>query len=134
MALNYDYDNQILTVTVFHSVADPNSHYIEEIIINKNSAFVMNRTYTSQSSTSSMADTFNVNAEDDDILQVTAICSISGQITQQITVSAGGLQTQPPPAIPGFPLAAIALGLLLALGLALIRRRSHSTIHTASKY
>jgi len=134
MALSYDYDNQILTVTVFHSVADPNSHYIEEIIINKNSAFAMNRTYTSQSSTSSMADTFNVNAEDDDILQVTAICSISGQITQQITVSAGGLQTQPPPAIPGFPLAAIVLGLLLALGLALIRRRSHSTIHTASKY
>lgn len=132
MSLSYDYDNQILTVTVFHSVADPNSHYIEEIIINKNSVFAMNRTYTSQASTSSMADTFNVNADDSDILQVTAICSISGQITRQITVSSGGLQTQPPPTIPGFPLTAIAVGFLIALGLALIRRRSDSTTHTTS--
>jgi hypothetical protein len=132
MTLSYDYDNQILTVTVFHSVADINTHYIEEISINKNGVFAMNRTYTSQASTSSMADTFNIDAEDDDILQVTAVCSISGQLTRQITVSSGGLQTQPPPAVPGFPLVAIAIGLLVAMGLALIRRRSHTPSHTAS--
>ncbi|MFX1319192.1 MAG: hypothetical protein ACFE9D_05720 [Promethearchaeota archaeon] len=61
--------------------------YIEEIIINKNGVFAMNHTYTSQASTSSMTDTFNIYAEDDDILQVIAICSISGQIRRQITVS-----------------------------------------------
>jgi hypothetical protein len=128
MTLAYDYDNQILTVTVFHSVADTNTHYIEEITINKNGVFAMNRTYSSQATTSSMADTFNIDAEDSDVLEVTAICSISGQITRQITVSSGGLQTQPPPAIPGFPIVAITIGLLIAIGLALIRRRSHSAI------
>jgi hypothetical protein len=126
MTLSYDYDNQILTVTVFHAVSDTNTHYIEEIIINKNSVFVMNRTYTSQASTSSMADTFNVDAENNDILQVIAICSISGQITRLITVSSGGLQTQPPPTIPGFPFTALIIGLLLAVGLVLIRNRRHS--------
>ncbi len=123
MTLSYDYDTQILTVTVFHAVADPNTHYIEQININKNSVFVMERNYTSQASTSSMADTFNIDAQDNDILQVTAICSISGQIQRQITVSSGGLQTQPPPTIPGFPIFAIALGLIFAIGFAVIRRR-----------
>jgi hypothetical protein len=123
MTLSYNYDNQVLTVTVFHSVTDPNTHYIELITINKNGAFAMNRTYTSQTSTSSMVDTFDVDAEDNDILQVTAICSISGQIQRQVTVSSGGLQTQPPPAIPGFPLVAISLGFIFAVGLALFRRR-----------
>ncbi len=126
MTLSYDYDNQILTVTVIHSVADVNTHYIEQIIINKNSQFVMDRNYTSQASTSSMSDTFNVAAADDDILQVTAICSISGQITRQLTVSSGGLETVPPPQIPGFPLAAIAMGLVFGLAYTLYRRRTRS--------
>jgi hypothetical protein len=127
MTLDYDFDNQILTVTVLHAVADPNTHYIERIIIEKNSVFTMDRNYTSQASSSSMADAFNINAVNNDILQVTAICSISGQIVRQITVSSGGLQTQPRPSIPGFPLAAIAISLMLAIGLALIRHRRLST-------
>ena len=126
MTLSYDYDNQILTVTVIHSVADVNTHYIEQIIINKNSQFAMDRNYTSQASTSSMSDTFNVAAADNDVFQVTAICSVSGQITRQLTVSSGGLQTQPNPQIPGFPLAAIAIGLVLVLGFTLFRRRTLS--------
>ncbi len=126
MTLSYDYDNQILTVTVIHSVADMNSHYIEQIIINKNTLFVMDRNYTSQASTSSMSDTFNVAAADNDVFQVTAISSVSGQITLQLTVSSGGLQTQPPPQIPGFPLAAIAIGLMFVLGFTLFGRRKLS--------
>ncbi|MFW9830975.1 MAG: hypothetical protein ACFFD8_04310 [Candidatus Thorarchaeota archaeon] len=123
MNLSYDYDNQVLTVTVFHSVADVNTHYIEQLVINKNGQFEMDRNYTNQASITSMSDTFNIDAANNDILQVTAICSISGQIIQQITVSSDGLQTQPPPQIPGFPLAAIALGFLLTTSIILLRRR-----------
>jgi hypothetical protein len=126
MTLSYDYDNQILTVTVIHSVADVNTHYIERIIINKNGQFAMNRNYTSQASASSMSDTFDLDAADDDILQVTAICSVSGQIVRQVTVSSGGLERLPNP-IPGFPIAAIAIGLAVALSVVLIRRRTKAT-------
>lgn len=123
MTLNYDYDNQLLTVTVIHSVSDVNTHYIERIIINKNGQFEMDRNYTSQASTSSMSDTFNFNAVNNDVLQVTAICSVTGQITRQVTVSSGGLQTQPQPQIPGFPVVAIVLGFAFALGIFMLRKR-----------
>jgi len=126
MTLSYDYNSQILTVTVVHSVADVNTHYIDLITINKNGVFETNRTYTSQASTSSMSDTFTIPAEVNDILQVTAVCSISGLITRQLTVSSGGLQTQDPPAIPGFPALAIALGVAVALGMTLLQRRKTS--------
>ncbi len=126
MTLSYNYDSQILTVTVIHSVADVNTHYIERIIINKNGQFAMDRNYTSQSHASSMSDTFDLDAADDDMLEVTAICSVSGQIVRQITVSSGGLERVPNP-IPGFPITAIAIGIAIALGAALIRRRTKTT-------
>ena len=91
MTLSYDYDNQILTVTAFHSVSDVNSHYIESLTIHKNGQFVLVRSYTSQSSMSAMSDTFDIDAVDDDVLQVTAVCSNWGQLVRQVTVSSGGL-------------------------------------------
>jgi hypothetical protein len=78
MVLSYDYDNQILSVTVIHSVADVNTHYLKQIIINKNSQFVKDRNNTSQASTSSLSDTFDIAAANNAIIQVTAICSVSG--------------------------------------------------------
>jgi hypothetical protein len=126
MTLTYDFNSQILTVTVVHSVADVNTHYIEQIVINKNGQYETDRTYSSQASTTSMSDTFAITAANNDVLQVTAICSISGQIARQITVSSGGLQTQDPPPIPGFPMFAIALGLVAALGITLLRRQKNA--------
>ncbi len=125
MTLVYDTNTQTLSVTVVHTVADPNTHYIEYVVVNKNGAYEIDRNYTSQLSASAFVDVFTVDADNGDVLQVTAICSVSGQLTDQITVSSG-LQTQPPPAIPGFPCAATVLGLTLAVGLVMIRRRKRS--------
>ena len=33
MTLLYDFNTQTLDVTVFHTVADPGTHYIEDIIV-----------------------------------------------------------------------------------------------------
>lgn len=122
MILEYQYEPQVLFVTVFHSVADPNTHYIEHVIINKNGLFEMERNYTSQTSASTFVDEFAILTNSGDVLQVTAICSISGQLTDQTTVTTG-LNTQPPPAIPGFPCIATIIGITIAVGLASIRRR-----------
>lgn len=128
MTLLYETNTQVLSVTVFHSVADPNTHYIEYVVVNRNGAFAIDRNYTSQTSASAFVDVFTVDADDGDVLQVTAICSISGQLVDQITVSTG-IQTQPTPlpSIPGFPCVATVIGLSLAVGFALIRRRRQET-------
>lgn len=86
ITLEYDFDLQELTVTVSHSVSDTNSHYIYEIVVEKNSALFTTESYTSQSSTSGMSDTINIPAVDGDVLSVTAKCSISGQVSGQVTV------------------------------------------------
>lgn len=125
ITLIYELSSHTLSVTVFHSVGDPNTHYIEYVTITKNGAFETDRNYTSQVSTAAFLDVFNIDAVEGDILQVTAYCNQGGQITDQVTVS-GGLQTQPQPNIPGFPLAALVIGLVLASGLVLIRRRRQS--------
>lgn len=126
MTLIYELSSHTLSITVFHAVGDPNTHYIEYVTITKNGAFEVDRNYTSQASATAYLDVFNIDAVQGDVLQVTAYCNQGGQITDQVTVS-GGLQTQPQPNIPGFPLAAIALGIMVAVGFTLLRRKSHST-------
>ncbi len=88
VTLEYDFDDQVLTVHVTHPVSDPTTHYIARIVVEKNGQQVASRDYTSQESSSGMSDTFNVPAEDSDVLRATAFCSISGQSSAEITVHA----------------------------------------------
>ncbi|MHA1576133.1 MAG: hypothetical protein ACTSU3_02110, partial [Candidatus Thorarchaeota archaeon] len=87
ITVEYDFDTQVLTVEVTHSVSDVNTHYIIQIVVEKNSVEFTTRDYTSQQSTTGMSDTFDVPAVDGDQLRVTASCSISGQIVGTVTVT-----------------------------------------------
>jgi len=87
ITLEYDTSTEILTITVTHSTADVNSHYIYEIVVLKNSVQVDIATYSSQSETSGVTETFTIAAVDGDVLSATAKCSVSGQVTGQITVT-----------------------------------------------
>lgn len=87
MELDYDFINQRLNVTITHNVADINSHYIESIEIYKTDVLYLKENYTSQPNTSTFTYAYDVQAQDGDVLRVTAICSISGSITQTITVN-----------------------------------------------
>ena len=86
ITVEYNPITEILTVTVTHSTADVNSHYIYEIVVEKNSVQVDVATYTSQSETSGFTETFTITAVGGDILSATAKCSVSGQVTGQTTV------------------------------------------------
>lgn len=86
MTLSYDADTNELTVTVTHAVSTP-SHYIASIEVWKNDISQELRTYASQESSSGMDDTFSIDATGGDVLKAIAICSISGSVTAQITVS-----------------------------------------------
>lgn len=86
MNLSYDFSSQVLTIDVSHSVSDVNSHYIYQVVVEKNSVEVLTRDYTTQNSTSGMSATYNIAAAHGDVLSVTAKCIQSGQITREITV------------------------------------------------
>lgn len=85
--LDYNFGTQVLTVDVSHNTVNPSTHYIVQIIVEKNSVVFTTRDYTSQPSSASIIDTFNVPADDGDVLRVTAICNLAGQLSESITVS-----------------------------------------------
>ena len=86
MTLLYDFNTQTLDVTVFHTVADPGTHYIEDIIIWVNDILNQSQGYSSQDSVSQHHDTFVVPTVHGDEIKVQAICSISGSVTETIIV------------------------------------------------
>ncbi len=93
VTLDYDFDTQVLTVQVAHSVANVNTHYIIQIIVLKNSIEFTTRAYSFQDSTSGMSDTFDVPAVDGDVLRVTAICNGFGEWVSTVTVSDPSITT-----------------------------------------
>jgi hypothetical protein len=95
MSLSYDYSDQELSVQVTHTVSDVNTHYIYQVVIEKNSVVVLTRDYTTQNTTSGMSATYSIAAIHGDALSVTAKCIQSGQITQQITVIDPEVTTTP---------------------------------------
>lgn len=86
MNLSYDFASQELTIVVTHNVPDVNSHYIIQVNVEKNSIDFLTRDYTSQNTTSQMSAIYSIPAVHGDLLEVSAICSISGSVTDQITV------------------------------------------------
>lgn len=86
VTLAYDVETEVLTVTVTHVTENVNTHYVYQIVIEKNSVQYTTRNYTNQSSASGVVDTFNVSATAGDILRATAKCSVSGQGSGQLTV------------------------------------------------
>ncbi len=86
MSLSYDIDSQTLLVEVTHGPVT-GDHRIAQIQIWKNDVLVNTRLYEPpQETASGMDDVFNVGANTGDVLKATATCSISGSITEQITV------------------------------------------------
>jgi hypothetical protein len=87
MVLSYDIVNQKLNATITHNVVAPNDHYIETIEIYKNDVLIHIENYTSQPTLSTFTYVYDIQAQAGDTLRVTAICSITGSITETITVS-----------------------------------------------
>jgi hypothetical protein len=129
MTLSYDFASQILTVDVVHDTVDVNSHYIQQVVILKNSASYLTRDYTSQNSTAGFTATYSVTAVHGDVISTTAHCIISGSIADDITVIDPAITTTTPPN-GGTPVdmtliiavAIVVIG-IIAVVFALLRRR-----------
>ena len=86
MDLVFDYDTDTLTVKVYHSVSDINTHNIELIQVYVNGLINETRGYSVQTTTSFHEDTFVIPAVHGDIIMVNATCNISGNVIDQITL------------------------------------------------
>lgn len=89
MSLVYDYGLQNLSVNVSHYVSNTKTHYIGQIEIRKNSLSILNRSYTNQSESWGVYDTFSVSASVGDNLTVTANCKKGYSITKWLIVTSG---------------------------------------------
>jgi hypothetical protein len=111
MSLSYNSNTEELTVSITHTVSNPNDHYIYRVRIWINASLINTSLYTSQPSTSSFSYVYDIIANIGASIQVTADCNQGGSITRSITISETNGQTDGEPAIPGF------LGLLVIVSI-----------------
>jgi hypothetical protein len=132
IALVYDSGTDTLTVTVAHAVPEGSlsSHYIYNVVIEKNSIEVASRDYVSGDNTvSGLMDTFTLSATEGDVLSATARCTQSGIRTDEITLSDTSTTTTPsngngPPISTTLIIAMIVLALgVVGIIIAILRRR-----------
>jgi len=84
--VKYDFDNQQLEVTITHNVGDPNSHYINKIELYKNSILIDTQEYDNQPTSSTFSYTYDISAEDGDVLKAHAYCNRGGDLSSELTV------------------------------------------------
>ena len=85
--LEYDFLNQKLNVTISHNVGNPSTHYIQRVRVTKNSVTVIDEQYTSQPTGNTFTYTYDVSADDGDLLEAYAECNLGGSLTGQTTVA-----------------------------------------------
>ena len=87
MDLSYDFATQTLYVIVYHTVADPSTHYIFKIDVYVNEIQQPGGgNYNSQTLTDIQEDSFAITAADGDVIRVVAMCNLGGSIMEEITI------------------------------------------------
>ena len=87
--LDYDFDNQKLNVTISHNTDNTDTHYIEKVEIYNNGITIIEEDYSSQPSSNTYTLSFDISADENDVLKVETECSISGKTEDSITVRTG---------------------------------------------
>jgi hypothetical protein len=87
MALDYDFENQILDVTITHVTLDENSHYIYKVEIEKNDVTMITEEYENQPTKDTFTYSYDIEANTGDKLTVTAFCSLYGSLAKTLTVA-----------------------------------------------
>ena len=114
MIVSYNTSTGILTVLISHTVSDPNSHYIALVVVQVNGSTVLTESYTNQSDVSNLQYLYNITANTNDRIQITATCNQGGSITICIIVGGGSCPQDGGDGIPGY------LGLWVILGISVI--------------
>ena len=118
MSLAYRETAGELVVTLTHQVADPATHYVNEVKVSVDGRIVNATLYTSQPSATTFSYSYPVQAPAGSSIGVYAACVLGGSITRTVRVPGPAGSD---PAIPGQPepTTKAAAGIALVLGPAL---------------
>jgi len=86
IALSYDPGTQTLTVNITHKSTFTGFHYVKQVEIRKSNQPVSRNEYKSQTGKTTFSYSYNVPANENDLLEVTAACNIQGQKTATLKV------------------------------------------------
>ena len=113
LVLSYDPDNEILQVTFTHEVADPSTHYIKKVEVEREEAseligreeytLLLEMEYNSQPTTSTFTYTYPLKIEQGTTIRVRGECNIGGEVRRSLLVGGGQIPvetTAPPTASP----------------------------------
>ncbi len=85
--LQFDEEQQILTVIMNHSVNNSNKHYINKVSVKLNKQPIIEQKFTRQfDNKQQMAIYRIIDAKSGDTVEVTAFCNLSGKMKQEIIV------------------------------------------------
>mgnify|MGYP001365177435 CR=1 FL=1 len=90
IVLAYEAGAGQLTVTVTHRVSNPDRHYVESIRIWKNGVPSGEFAYKSQPDKDGFTYTYDISANEGDVLRVEGTCSVYGKRSAELTVTAAG--------------------------------------------
>ena len=117
MQLTYQEQTGELEVAISHDVADPATHFVQEVVIRKNGVVLREETYTSQPSGDLFTYRYPVVLSPGDEVTAGADCNLFGTITARITIP-GSMDPAPP--APGTIPLWVYHALLLVTGFAFI--------------
>lgn len=84
--LSYDFQSQMLTVTIAHSSTFPKMHYIKSVEIKKGGNVVSNNKYETQPDQAIYTYRYKVPAAEGDTLEATVNCNLYGAKTANLTL------------------------------------------------
>lgn len=113
MNLEYNSVTERLTVDITHSVADGDTHYVDNIRVTVNGETEINQDYTSQSGSSFTYTYEDVYANETDTIEVLANCNQGGLITKSLVVTGDQSSTQDDSSTPGFESVLLFIALIL---------------------
>ncbi len=109
--LDYDLDAGELTVEITHVVADPETHYVERVVVEVDDETVIDEPYTSQPTPDSFDYVYELEAQEGSTIKVTAYCNQAGSTSASIEA---GQEEKVDDDTPGFTLVTLFLGISIS--------------------
>lgn len=86
LSLSYDMKAQTLSAAITHKSTFTGFHYIKQVQIKRNQELFETAAYDSQAGKATFIYTYKVPAKPNDLLEVTAFCSLQGKKTATLKV------------------------------------------------
>jgi len=112
VSIDYDIADEELTVSITHSVGDPQSHYIYNVVVEVDGDTVIDQDYQEQPDDTNFQYTYDLVAGPGSVIEVTAYCNQAGSGSDTFEV---GEENDDEDDTPGFALIVSGVALVSAV-------------------